>query len=147
MQVHFTIDTLQDSAGHIVKVANALISLADSGEVKTPAKEPLTGEVLPPDEPAPKVNGRAKPAAKAKANGKAKAEPEEKGDDGDEEEGTDYGALRLEIRTRFADWAEQVGMIEGKALLDEFSVGKFSELDNSQLDGFSKKLARLESEM
>jgi hypothetical protein len=151
MQVHFTIDTLQDSGAQIAKVAAALFSLTDIQTGETPAT-PAAGKVQRTSadaEPEPvatqaKANGKAAP--KAKANGKAAPKPKAEEEE-EEDEGTDYGALRLEIRTRFADWAEQVGMIEGKALLDEYSVGKFSELDNSQLEGFSKSLARLEAEL
>ena len=97
------------------------------------------------DEPEP-VKAAPKKAAPKKAAKAKEPEPEPEVVE-DEEEGPDYGKLRLEIRTRFADWAEQVGMIEGKALLDSFNVAKFSELDNSQLNAFSKKLAMLEADL
>jgi len=154
MQLHFTVDTHQDTVKDIQTIANALNVLA--GQPSTlpagagqPGAGPAPTEALPDNgKAAPKA--KAAPAAKAKANGKAA--PKDKGDDGEEQdepedEGPDYGALRLDLRGRFASWAEQVGMVEGKALLDSFDVAKFSELDNSQLAGFGKALTRAEAEL
>ena len=156
MQLQFTIDPVNDSAASLALLTGFIQSLTNApvtprGEPQTgvgpAAGEPVTGDT----EPKTSAKTTAKPAAKAaKPNGKAKPAEvvEDKGDDGEEDdEGPDYGAIRLEIRTRFANWAEQVGMIEGKSLLDSFDVGKFSELDNSQLAQFGKALARMEAEL
>ncbi|WP_223518231.1 hypothetical protein [Pseudomonas sp. BF-R-21] len=163
MQLHFTVDPRNDSAHELNALSSFLLSLTSatapqervSGETGTtgtgPAPvdaEPEPAEVEPAKAPAKKAAPKAAKAVKAK---EPEPEPEvieaaEVVED-DEEEGPDYGKLRLEIRTRFADWAEQVGMIEGKALLDSFQVAKFSELDNSQLKAFSNKLAMLEADL
>lgn len=153
MQLHFTIDTATDSQRQLQQIASMLRVLAGD-DCATAGAVPATGagpapEPEPETPPKPaakgKANGAAKPAAKA--NGKAKPAPEPEAEEEEEDEGPDYGAMRLEIRTRFANWAEQVGMVEGKSLLDSFDVTKFSELDNSQLALFSKALAKQEAEL
>lgn len=169
MQLHFTVDPRNDTAQELNALSQFLLSLtaSTSGQTATafPYQERVSGETAGPadtkpglpinpvevvDEPAevePKPAAKKaaakKPAAKVK---EPEPEPEVEIVD-EEEEGPDYGKLRLEIRTRFANWAEQVGMIEGKALLDSFNVGKFSELDNSQLKAFSNKLAVMEADL
>lgn len=167
MQLHFTVDPRNDSAHELNALSNFLLSLNSatapqervSGEVGTcsygsgqsaPAGETQPVEVEPEPAEVEPVKAPAKKAApKAKAAKAKEPEPEVEVAEvvEDDEEGPDYGKLRLEIRTRFADWAEQVGMIEGKALLDSFNVAKFSELDNSQLKAFSNKLAMLEADL
>jgi hypothetical protein len=127
-----------------------LTSGETAGPVDTAAADPAPTVDVADDEPVAKAPAK-KAAPKAKAAAKVK-EPEPEPavvivEEEEEEEGPDYGKLRLEIRTRFANWAEQVGMIEGKALLDSFNVGKFSELDNSQLKAFSNKLAVMEADL
>jgi hypothetical protein len=171
MQLNITVDPSHDSAQELCALSDFLLSLAGpavqgpqcshaprtSGETDNIAGASpdvvIVDDVEPEPEPEPvATKAPAKKAApKAKAAAKAK-EPEPAPVDAEvvdepEEDGPDYGKLRLEIRTRFADWAEQVGMIEGKALLDDFNVAKFSELDNSQLKAFSNKLAMLESDL
>lgn len=164
MQLHFTVDPRNDSAHELNALSSFLLSLTSatapqarvSGETGTAS---TTGAGAVPVEAEPEQAEVEPKAAPKKAAPKAKAakakEPEPEPEvvaaaevvEDDEEEGPDYGKLRLEIRTRFADWAEQVGMIEGKALLDSFQVAKFSELDNSQLKAFSNKLAMLEADL
>lgn len=155
MQLHFTIDTATDSQRQLQQIASMLRVLAGD-DCATAGTVPAKGHATPDPEPQPEPETPAKPAAKgkangaakpaAKANGKAKPAPEPEAEE-EEDEGPDYGAMRLEIRTRFANWAEQVGMVEGKSLLDSFDVTKFSELDNSQLALFSKALAKQEAEL
>jgi hypothetical protein len=148
MQIHVSIDPSVDSPDSLRHVAAMIGALGGSG----PLTDPQTGSAS-----SAKADGEVKETpvpgkatTKPKANGKAAAkkvdpEPEPESEE-EEEDGTDYNKLRLEIRTRFAAYAEEVGTAEGKKLLDEFKVVKFSELDNSQLAGFSKRLARLEAE-
>lgn len=175
MQLNITVNPGYDSAAELNALSAFLLSLTslpasqrsavyggaqtdalrNSGETAGPdtcapagAVEPEPAVEVVDDEPVAKAPAK-KAAPKAKAATKAKEpEPEPAVVIVDEEEdGPDYGKLRLEIRTRFANWAEQVGMIEGKALLDSFNVGKFSELDNSQLKAFSNKLAVMEADL
>jgi len=163
MQLQFTIDPSTDSFRELSALSNFLLHLTGqasqyapgpltsgetAGPVDTAAADPAPAVDVADDEPVAKAPAK-KAAPKAKAAAKVK-EPEPEPAVvivEEEEEGPDYGKLRLEIRTRFANWAEQVGMIEGKALLDSFNVGKFSELDNSQLKAFSNKLAVMEADL
>lgn len=175
MQLNFTIDPQQDTARELNALSDFLLSLTgkipapevqaffgtsgetkgkssgETGEIASPTNTAAAGEPEPvvevvEDEPVKAPAKKAAPKAKAAKAKEPEPEPEVEIVD-EEEEGPDYGKLRLEIRTRFANWAEQVGMIEGKALLDSFNVGKFSELDNSQLKAFSNKLAVMEADL
>lgn len=168
MQLHFTVDPKSDTARELNALSAFLLTLAGPAEPRCsggtgagntaniagagPAPEPEPAVVIvdeveePEPEPVKAAPKKAAPKGKAAKVKEPEPEPDVEVVE-EEEEGPDYGKLRLEIRTRFADWAEQVGMIEGKALLDSFNVGKFSELDNSQLNAFSKKLAMLEADL
>lgn len=143
MQIHLTIDPVNDTAAQLSACAVFLNKLAEpnqltSGSTEAPAKVAAVDE---PEPEAPKAKAKAKPAATAaKAKPKA-AEPDE------EDDGEDYDTLRQEIRSRFAAYAEEAGAVEGKALLDEHRVEKFSQLENSQLKAFSKALTRREAEL
>lgn len=87
-------------------------------------------EEEPEDEPVTKPAKAAKAAPAAKANGKAA--PEDK-------------ALRQEVLERFASYADEAGVLEGKALLQEFNAAKFSEVAAEDLKAFGKRLTVLEA--
>lgn len=99
--------------------------------------EPEPDPDLPPDddegddgeesEPVP-------PAKEAKANGKHNGKAA--GDD---------KALRQEVLERFASYADEAGVLEGKSLLGEFNATKFSEVAGTDLRAFAKRLTVLEA--
>ena len=74
----------------------------------------------------------APPPKDAKKNGKAA------GDD---------KALRQEVLERFASYADEAGVLEGKSLLGEFNASKFSEVAGTDLRAFAKRLTVLEASL
>lgn len=57
----------------------------------------------------------------------------------------DDKALRQEVLERFASYADEAGVLEGKALLQEFKATKFSEVSGTDLRAFAKRLTVLEA--
>jgi hypothetical protein len=90
----------------------------------TPPEDSDDGEE---SEPAPK---------EAKANGKLNGKAA--GDD---------KALRQEVLERFASYADEAGVLEGKSLLGEFNATKFSEVAGTDLRAFAKRLTVLEASL
>jgi len=78
----------------------------------------------------------APPPKEAKANGKLNGKAA--GDD---------KALRQEVLERFASYADEAGVLEGKALLGEFNATKFSEVSGTDLRAFAKRLTVLEASL
>ena len=91
--------------------------------------EPEEDPDLPPED-SDDGEEDAPPAKEAKKNGKAA------GDD---------KALRQEVLERFASYADEAGVLEGKALLGEFKATKFSEVVGTDLRAFAKRLTVLEA--
>lgn len=89
-----------------------------------PADDGDDGEESEQEDPAP--------PKEAKKNGKAA------GDD---------KALRQEVLERFASYADEAGVLEGKALLGEFNASKFSEVAGTDLRAFAKRLTVLEASL
>jgi len=85
---------------------------------------------LPADEEEEEEPEEPAPPKEAKKNGKAA------GDD---------KALRQEVLERFASYADEAGVLEGKALLGEFNASKFSEVSGTDLRAFAKRLTVLEA--
>lgn len=101
-----------------------------------PEPEPEPDQDLPADEEEEEED--TPPPAQAKTNGKANGKANGKGDD---------EALRQEILERFAAYADEAGVLEGKALLKEFKAAKFSEIAAADLKGFGKRLSVLEASL
>lgn len=104
----------------------------------TPEVEDLADDE-PDDTPAePEDDGEEQeaPAKGAKANGKHNGKAA--GDD---------KALRQEVLERFASYADEAGVLEGKSLLGEFNATKFSEVAGTDLRAFAKRLTVLEASL
>jgi hypothetical protein len=104
---------------------------------RKPAAAAAAPEVEPEPEPDPDLppdEDEEEPAApkEAKKNGKAA------GDD---------KALRQEVLERFASYADEAGVLEGKSLLGEFNASKFSEVAGTDLRAFAKRLTVLEASL
>lgn len=97
----------------------------------TPEPEPEEDPDTPPEN-SDDGEEDAPPPKEAKKNGKAA------GDD---------KALRQEVLERFASYADEAGVLEGKALLGEFNAAKFSEVAGTDLRAFAKRLTVLEASL
>jgi hypothetical protein len=103
--------------------------------VAAPEPEPEDDPDLPPEDSDDGEESEPEPPAKeakAKHNGKAA------GDD---------KALRQEVLERFASFADEAGVLEGKSLLGEFNATKFSEVAGTDLRAFAKRLTVLEASL
>ena len=54
---------------------------------------------------------------------------------------------RQEVLERFASYADEAGVLEGKSLLGEFNATKFSEVAGTDLRAFAKRLTVLEASL
>lgn len=143
---------------------------AVGSNVSVAVTDGLTVQSGAPAETPEKPRRTRKPAAAAAADPVPEPEPEpdpdmpaDDGDDGEESEPEDPAppkeakkngkaagddkALRQEVLERFASYADEAGVLEGKALLGEFNASKFSEVAGTDLRAFAKRLTVLEASL
>lgn len=164
-----------DTPQQIRSLANALSAYAldietngrTAGEVGT-ASAVRVEEPIDFGAPAetPKAPKRTRKPAAAAADPEPEPDPDlppDDGDDGEESEPEDPAppkeakkngkaagddkALRQEVLERFASYADEAGVLEGKALLGEFNASKFSEVAGTDLRAFAKRLTVLEASL
>lgn len=118
---------LERAAGHVTE-ANKLTQ----GEV-------AEKEAAPVEEEKPKRTRAPKAEPKVAPEAEPDAEPEPEV----EKAKVDYTALRAETRELFAAYAEEAGTAKGLALLKEFQVSKFKDLEDGQLSDMRARLLEL----